>query len=79
MAEENYQLYISRIPKENRYMLQRKLDFQHGGVEKHLNKIADAFVNWNENLADLMGLTRIERDDILTVYANRPILQRYIS
>ena len=79
MAEKDYQRYISRIPKENRYMLNEKLDFQHGGVEKHLNKIADAFVDWNNNLAVLMGLTRIERDDILTVYANNPTLQRYIS
>ena len=58
-------------------MLKKRLDFQHGGVEKHLAKIADAFVDWDINLANLMGLTRIEVSDILS--DNNKILQRYNS
>ena len=60
-------------------MLKKKLDFQHEGVEKHLAKIADAFADWDINLANLMGLTSIEVGDILAVDVNKPILQRYSS
>ena len=59
-------------------MLKKKLDFQHEGVEEHLAKIADAFVDWEINLANLMGLTRIEVEDILAVDVSKPRLQRYI-
>ena len=58
-------------------MLKMKLDFQHKGVEKHLAEIADAFVDWDTKLANLMGLTRIEVSDILS--ENNKILQRYSS
>ena len=78
--EEKYQRYIARTPSEKRYILEKKLDYQHDGVEKDLEKIADAFVDWEINLATLLELKQNpDVRDILAVNQTQPILQRYLK
>ena len=37
--------------------LDRVLDFEHGGVSKHLGQIADDMYEWEEPIAEQLGLT----------------------
>ncbi len=65
MAESNamdriYQVHLSSIPASNRYKLSKKLDFENGNLDVHLEKIADSMINWEEKLATPLGLSEVD-------------------
>ena len=60
-----YREYVSSIPASNRYKLQKQLDFEHGGLEKHLGVIADSMINWREKLATALELNPVNVDIIV--------------
>ncbi len=49
-TESIYQEHVNSIPSSNRY---KKLDFESGNLDKHLEKIADSMINWSEKLLDI--------------------------
>ena len=57
-------------------LLERQLDWDHGGVDVDLNEIADHMLDWEERLSAHLELTRIDINDIKEIHSNRPPLQR---
>ena len=43
-----------------RQMLDQVLDFENGGVSKHLGQIADSMYEWEGAVAEQLGLTPAE-------------------
>ena len=44
----------------NRQMLDQLLDFENGGISKHLGQIADSMYEWEGPVAEQLGLTPAE-------------------
>ena len=57
----SYEEYAARVPAGK---LDLVLDEEHGGLDIHLGKIADATDEWDTVLAPFMGLTEMELKDI---------------
>ena len=70
----SYEAYVSFIPPAKRPELEKKLDYQFNGVDKHLHIIAAALLDW-EDLIPHLDLTQIDKSDIL--YERTPSQQRY--
>ena len=51
------------------------MDFEHGGVSKHLGQIADAMYEWEGPIADQLQLTRADVAAIKVEYPNKLKLQ----
>ena len=51
------------------------LDFEHGGVSKHLGQIADAMYEWEGPIAEQLGLTRTDVAAIKTEHPHKLRLQ----
>ena len=74
----DFQAYVSQLPDNTRPYLSKQLDWEHGGVDKDLNEIADHFLlNWEEKISAHLGLTGTDIHDIKNMHQNKPILQRY--
>ena len=56
------------IPEKNRHKLNKRLDFEHDGVQKHLGKIADSMDEWEGRVAEELMLTKVEIASIKTEY-----------
>ena len=71
---------IASIPASNRGKLDKEIDFENrkdiqgSTIPLHLGRIAAQMTNWEDKIADLLGLTDADRDDIM---AKKPSLQRY--
>ena len=74
----SYKEYAARVPAGK---LDLVLDEEHGGLDIHLGKIADATDEWDTVLAPFMGLTEMELKDIRKNPRLRDdrALQRYIE
>ena len=57
-------------------LLEKLLDWDHGGVDVNLNEIADHMLDWEDRLSAHLGLTRIDVKDIKNIYLLQPPLQR---
>ena len=57
----SYEEYAARVPAGK---LDLVLDEEHGGLDIHLGKIADATDEWDTVLAPFMSLTEMELKDI---------------
>ena len=57
----SFEEYAARVPAGK---LDLVFDEEHGGLDIHLGKIADATDEWDTVLAPFMGLTEMELKDI---------------
>lgn len=74
--KEKYRQYVEKlIPAQCRHKLEKKLDFDHNGVDTDLTKIASTMTNWEVNLATKLGLTPTNIKDIKVIDSD-PALQR---
>ena len=73
---------IVSIPTSSRWKVDEEIDFEHrkdvqgGTVHKHLGRIAAQMINWECMICDSLGLTEVEKQDILTRNSQKPELQR---
>ena len=58
--------------------LDNELDWDSRGVDDDLSEIARYIPDWKDNLAEKMGLTKVEIHDIPLEYSTEQ-LQRYVS
>lgn len=58
-----YEDYKQCIPEEDRWKLDRKIDFEHENIDLHLGELAEVFEKWEE-IAPLLGLSSTEVGDI---------------
>ena len=56
-------------------MLDQVLDFENGGVSKHLGQIADSMYEWEGPVAEQLGLTPAEIASIKLKYPSELGLQ----
>ena len=73
---------VASIPESNRWKVDKEIDFEntdtrHLTVPKHLGQIAAVMTNWEDTIADLLGLTATDTADIADKYFRKPSLQRY--
>ena len=59
-----FSLYLSSLPADAVPYLDKQLDWDQGGVDRHLNAIADTMIDWEEKLSALMCLTPVEISDL---------------
>ena len=55
--------------------MDRVLDFEHGGVSKHLGQVADAMYEWEGPIADQLELTKADVAAIKVKYPGELKLQ----
>ena len=56
--------YFASVPEKNRYKLDKKLDFDHDGVQRDLGTITNSMDEWEGNVAEQLQLTRHEIEAI---------------
>lgn len=71
----SYDDYVASIPADNRPELEKKVDYQHNGVDKDLSDIAAVLLNW-EGIVPHLNLTEIDVEDVSHY---KPEQQRYAS
>ena len=74
---------IASIPASNRWKVDKEIDFENTDIRgrtipQHVGYIAAVMTNWEDTIADLLGLTATDRADIMERYLRKPSLQRYI-
>ena len=72
---------VSSIPDVSRWKLDQEIDFEHRDIRgqvipEHLGRIADSMVDWEGRIADLLGLSDVDRSDIRAKNLNKPKMQR---
>ena len=70
--------YLSSIPATALPYLDNLLDWDQEGVDRHLNRIADAMIEWEENLSIWLGLTEVQIHDLKKIYSQEPVLLRHV-
>ena len=70
------------IPASNRWKLNKDIDFENTDirgrtVQKHLGRIAAEMTDWEDAIADNLGLTASDIADIMDRHPRKPSLQRY--
>ena len=73
---------IGSVSAAVRWKLDQEIDFEHRDsrgliIPKHLGRIADVMLDWQDVVADHLGLNDTERNDIVERYRDKPKLQRY--
>ena len=73
---------VASIPASNRWKADREIDFENTDIRgrtvpQHLGRIATEMTNWEDTIADLLGLTATDTADIMEKYSRKPSLQRY--
>ena len=73
---------IASIPKVNRWKLDKEIDFENRDlrgrtVPLHLGRIAADMTDWEDSIADNLGLTATDKADIMEKFHRKPSLQRY--
>ena len=73
---------IASIPANSRWKVDKEIDFENTDVRgriipQHLGRIAADMTDWEGTIADLLGLTTTDRNDILGRNSRKPELQRY--
>lgn len=71
-----YETYLTKLHPSVNVFLKKRLDWDAGGVDKDLIKIAEHMLNWREKLSGHLELTNVEINDILE-REDAPALQRY--
>ena len=74
---------IASIPARNRWKADREIDFENMDIRgrtpvpQHLGRIAAEMADWEDTIADYLGLTATDRDDIMEKFSRNPRLKRY--
>ena len=73
---------IASVPAAVRWKLDKEIDFENRDIigrviPKHLGRIADVILDWQDVVADQLDLSIIDRKDIVERYRDKPKLQRY--
>ena len=73
---------IASVPAAVRWKLDQEIDFEHRDIRgqvipQDLGRIADVMVDWHDVVADLLGLSVADRNDIAEKNPDKPKLQRY--
>lgn len=69
--------YVSSLRAAAASYLDKELDWDHEGVDRHLNRIADHMIDWEVKLSTLMNLTFFEISDLKANNSADVCLQRY--
>ena len=82
MAQRGLADLIASIPESNRWKVDKEIDFENTDfrgriIPQHLGRIAADMTDWEGEIADLLRLTRAEREDIIERYPRKPLFQRY--
>ncbi len=67
---------MSTLPASVHPHLERQLDWDHEGVDRDLNEIADVMLDWEVRLSSHLGLTDVDIHDIKEIHNKQPSLQR---
>ena len=73
---------IASVPAAVQWKLDEEIDFEHKDIRgqvipQHLGRIADIMVDWQDAVADNLGLSVPDRNDIAEKNPDKPKLQRY--
>jgi hypothetical protein len=75
-----YEAYLNCIPEKNRWMLEKKIDFQRDGIDLHLEELAEVFEGWDK-IAPLLDLTGIDiygiEHDNRSLADRRSVIHKY--
>ena len=72
---DNASIYFDSVPQSNRYKLDKKLDFDHDGVQRDLGTIANSMDEWEGNIAEQLQLTSPEIEAIKVKFPGKLPLQ----
>ena len=73
----DFSAYVSSLPASAQSLLDKELDWDHNGVDVHLEKIAYYMKDWETKLSSLLKLTEIDIADLKwTHHDSDPILLR---
>ena len=73
----DYSSYVSSLPACVHPLLEQQLDWDHKGVDRDLNTIADHMLDWEKKLSTPMKLTTIEIHDVNVKFLHSdPVLLR---
>ena len=67
--------YFVSVPQRNRFMLDKKIDFDHGGVQTDLGIIASSMDEWEGNIAEQLQLTKPDIEAIKVEHPGKLQLQ----
>ena len=67
--------YTSSLPASAQTYLDRQLDWDQEGVDRHLNLIAESMIDWETKLSTPLGLTEVQIHD-LKAENPKPVLRR---
>lgn len=72
---------ILSIPESNKFKLDKEVDFENKDIRgqtvpKHLGKIAAAITSWEGAVADELGLSEADKEDIRVKHQRNPVLRR---
>ena len=73
---------IASVPAAVQWKLDQEIDFEHKDIRgfmipQHLGRIADIMLDWEDVVADHLGLSVPDRNDIADKSVDKPKLQRY--
>ena len=71
--------YFASVPEKKRIKLDKKLDFDHDGVQRDLGTITNSMDEWEGNVAEQLQLTRPEIESIRTKYPGDLPLQTLVK
>ena len=73
----DFSAYVSSLPASAQSLLDKELDWDHDGVDVHLEKIAYYMKDWETKLSSLLKLTDIDIADLKWTHRDsNPILLR---
>ena len=75
---------IASVPAAVQWKLYEEIDFEHKDIRgsvipQYLGRIADIMLDWEDVVADHLGLSVPDRNDIADKSVDKPKLQRYFS
>ena len=73
--------FTASVPEANQWKLDKEIDFENKNTQghvipQHLGRIASTMTNWEDSVADELGLTEANKSDIMGKNLRNPALQR---
>ena len=78
----NFDKVVASVPATDLWKLDKEVDFEHRDsrghvIPVHLGRIAESMTAWDGDIADHLGLSEPDRNDIRECNNREPKLQRY--
>lgn len=67
--------YVATLPPAALEFLDKELDWDHHGVDRHLTEIAEQMIDWEEKLSALLGMTDVDIRDLKAEHPKRVLLR----